>query len=230
MTWPYSTWCVVPCPGSRADELLTLVATCGIPDERLLIVTTETDTFPDERAPAGSATVVLPPVRNIARWWNEGLSWARGWAEQERLTSWEVFLPGSDVTGETWSVAMLAVELRKRGLTMVGPHLDCAAGQCSPRKVPVEEFHAEYPRTLWARVPGACMLVAGESGLRFDERMPWWYSDDDAETWARHHGGAGLVHGTGLLHPQDHMLDAEQAEQATASRALYVEKWGREPW
>lgn len=226
MTWPTSTWCVVPCPASRLDELAVLVDTCGVPPERLVVVTAA-DHDPIRRT-VGSprwlryATLIpVPGPRNIARWWNAGLDHVNGDG-----ATWEVFLPGSDVLGETWSVAVLAVELRRRGLTMVGPHFACLCADWSA----VEVYAAASRRTVFDRVPGACMMVAGESGLRFDERMPWWYSDDDAETWARHNGGAGLVHGTGLLHPNDHPLDAEQAEHATASRALYVQKWGREPW
>jgi hypothetical protein len=31
------------------------------------------------------------------------------------------------------------------------------------------------------RIPGICMLVAGELGLRFDEQFRWRYAGDDFE-------------------------------------------------
>ena len=63
-----------------------------------------------------------------------------------------------------------------------------------------------------------------------DERMRWWYSDDDL-AWSIEERGhhVGLVHGTSVVHldggsqtAKDHDLDA----QIQADRAVFAAKWG----
>ncbi len=80
-------------------------------------------------------------------------------------------------------------------------------------------------------MPAECWLVAGELGLRADERMRWWYADDDLEMQARQRGPVGVVGGTGLeLGELSSALSAEQQRWAVEARELFVRKWGCQPW
>jgi hypothetical protein len=50
--------------------------------------------------------------------------------------------------------------------------------------VPSSAVETRYDLEAWLmehRIPGICMLVAGELGLRFDEQFRWRYAGDDFE-------------------------------------------------
>ncbi len=153
----------------------------------------------------------------IARWWNAGLVYIAQHAQARH----EVLALSSDCVGTEYSVAMLAVYLRKHSLTLVGPN---------PWSDDFRVFQLGDQRSPQGRVPGCFWMLAGESGLRLDEAFRWWYSDDDFEMQARKHGGCGLVPGTGLVGGPDTPLNEEKERWAAEDRCKFVQKWGIEPW
>ena len=157
--------------------------------------------------------------QHISRWWNAGLDYiAERQAPQRR---WEVLALSSDYVGTTYSVAVLGAFLRRHGLTMVGPdhHTD-----------QYRIFRQGEPRDVMSRVPGACWMLAGESGLRVDTDFRWWYSDDDLEMQARQAGGAGVIAATGLVSGPDSYLSEEKAQWAAEDRERFTRKWQMPPW
>lgn len=225
------TYTVIPCPGSRIVELKNLLGALQLEKGSVILISTQGDSLPImDRVEYPSILEVtwLPwnGYREIAKWWNCGAERARAYATREWLTEWNIFFPGSDVIGSRAGVERLAWALRSHDLSMVGPDWTDTA---HPDTVAVYRGPNSH-RSAYERVPGACFMLRGEEGLRFDERYPWWYSDDDMEMQARCARGAGIVGGVDLQHPNDHMLDATQARQAVTSRELFIEKWGREPW
>jgi hypothetical protein len=76
------------------------------------------------------------------------------------------------------------------------------------------------------RIPGVCMLVAGELGIRFDEAFRWWYADDDFEWQHRKAAGTGLVKGTMIQHGPGRPLTGERAQYAEEDIHRFVAKWG----
>jgi hypothetical protein len=218
------TWTVVPCPGSRSGELFRLVDELDLDTERLIVVTTDLDTFTEDVC----TRLILPWAghRWISQWWNAGLEYVAAQYADDPGAPYQVFLPGSDVRGKPDSVHILAHYLRVADLSMVGPDLH----NVTPGRSDGLRFTRGSRRTIFERVPGACFMVAGEHALRCDESFRWWYSDDDLEMQARCRNGTAVVADTGLRHDTDHALDPEQERQAAEDRARYVHKWGRDPW
>jgi hypothetical protein len=75
-------------------------------------------------------------------------------------------------------------------------------------------------------------MLRGESELRLDESMAWWYSDDDLDWQARQQGGALLVPGIPVQHlcPNGSTNERpELQEQAGRDRQTFITKWGKAP-
>jgi hypothetical protein len=215
---------VVPCPGSREDELRNLVQSLGLDRNYVVPVTTNVDTLrPGLFQPCAdwSAPVMVPwrGHREIARWWNAGMERVRYLAHDRRETIDAVFFPNSDVRGHELSVERLFIGMRELGATMVGP--DLHGGQSRV---------LGYPRTVTERVPGACFMIDGGYMPTFDEAFRWWYTDDDYEMYHRLNGWVALVSGTGLVHDTDHELDEIQLQHAAEDRQRFIAKWGQAPW
>lgn len=215
-----STWLVVPCQRARLPQLGRLLDSLQHPPDLTVVVA---DGF-DAADLAGQHVVPQEPERgmNLARWWNLGMDYAASVAGD----AWhEVAVVSSDVVGRPDSLALLRAKIRVDGLTMVGPNL---AGDADAT------WHAGSQRTVATRVPAECWMLPGELGLRADERMRWWYADDDLEMQARRYGALGLVGvvgGTGLrLGDPSSYLSEEQQRWAAESRELFVSKWGCQPW
>lgn len=82
------------------------------------------------------------------------------------------------------------------------------------------------------RLTGWAFILRGEwEGARFDERLRWWYGDDEISLRAREAGG--LVHVGGFPVPNtgaNASTVGVLAEQAGRDRAMFVAITGRQPW
>jgi hypothetical protein len=88
------------------------------------------------------------------------------------------------------------------------------------------------PVDMRTRITGYAYLLRGEAGLRLDESMAWWYSDDDLDWRAREQGGALLVPGHPVEHraPNGSMYERpELHDQAVRDRTTFITKWGKAP-
>jgi hypothetical protein len=154
---------------------------------------------------------------NISRWWNLGLDWI---AEHADPGPYEVLCAESDVriTGPT--LDRLRAALRGHGLAVVG------ADWYGVTPGAVEIQHDLTPGPLTHRLPGVCLLVAGELQLRYDPQFRWWYADDDFEWQHRKAGGSGLVGGTSIDHGPGRPLADERATYALVDYPRFIAKWG----
>lgn len=175
------------------------------------------------RAGTGAALRDLR-VPNISRWWNQGLNMA--------VTVHEL----SGGTGPTWDVAILnddvivpegwfnAVATKMREMR--------AAAACSggPYNMPI--FHTRPgPVALDTRLQGFAFMVAGEKGLRANEDLRWYFSDDFMDWESRRMGGMVMIPGFHVTHlyPNAQMTPELQvfcAEDAAKFQAM----WGMMPW
>jgi GT2 family glycosyltransferase len=93
-------------------------------------------------------------------------------------------------------------------------------------------MHAGAPMSVHTRLAGWAMMLRGEwEGAHFDERLRWWFGDDELSLRAREAGG--LVHVGGYPVPNTHADTSTVgvlAEQAGRDRATFVEITGRQPW
>lgn len=209
-----STWLVVACPQSRADELERCLGSLQHDPERTTVVTAlRHDVL--VRPPYGTLAVDTEDDFSLARLWNLGLrhAYAQG--------ATEVAVFASDVVGHPDSIPILAGLMRANGLSMAGPAWHNTGSLI---------LHSD--RTTELRVPGGCFMLAAEHGLLCDERYRWWFTDDDLEMAARAVAPVGIFGGTGLsLSRPDTGLDTPEKERwAEEDRALFVEQWGCEPW
>lgn len=202
------TWAVIPSEGRAC--LHPCIASLRGQVDGIVIVANQGYTAQDV-----PGVIVVPdtaPDRNISRWWNLGL---------DRLTSlglmeWNALVLNDDVTLEPGAVQRLAAALRKHR---------AALGYPGPRERLLTEPGGE-------RITGWCFMLRGEGGLRADERMAWWYSDNQLDWEARAQGGTVTVPGIGHTHhdPNGYTNRVPAlAQQARRDRETFMARWGRLP-
>jgi glycosyltransferase involved in cell wall biosynthesis len=163
-----------------------------------------------------------PP--NLARLWNRGL---------DALTMWRP--PGLD----TWDVAVLcddavvhpgwfdAVASTMRGC-------GAAAGSThSIQPVAAPLLKTAPDSDLFNRMCGWAFVLRGETNLRADESMHWWWQDTSMDFDARTKGGMVIAPGPVVLNerPNDFTYSVPGlAEQAGRDREAFQARWGFVPW
>lgn len=215
-----TTWLLTPCHKPRLDDLLESLKHLGHPADRTVVVTTLPEPIGKEDVPDGVTVLLSPePGINISRWWNLGLDWISQYGLWEN-EPYEVLLMESDVRISLETVHVLRREMRDHGLAMAGADWhNMAREQIDIDREPI-------PGHVLHRIPGVCMLVAGELGLRFDEQFRWWYADDDFVWQHRVNGGTGLVRNQSIQHGTGHPLTGERAVYASEDAVKFQAKWG----
>lgn len=170
------------------------------------------------------ARVPLDPP-NISTFWNIGLALADSAAARHRADQWDIAVLNSDVTVPPGWIDTLSDAMRATPAVLAYP--DQHGGQQA-----ILHTRAE-PIDLRQRITGYAYLLRGETGLRLDESMAWWFSDDDLDWRAREQGGALLVPGIPVEHrcPNGSMYERPELQaQAGRDRETFQHKWGRAPW
>lgn len=174
----------------------------------------------------GSAVVEMDPP-NISRLWNVGLKLAThshqhaGWHPWEPL---DIVVLNSDVIVPPGWVDTLSDAMRNTRAVLAYP--DQFGGQRQILHTKAE------PVDLRQRITGYAYMLRGEAGLRLDESMAWWFSDDSLDWTAREAGGALLVPGIPVQHLDPNgstNARVELQEQAGRDRETFITKWGRAP-
>lgn len=165
-----------------------------------------------------------PP--NISRLWNLGLEAAEAMAHEIGIDQWDVAVVNSDVivVQDDW-MRRLSEVMRGCGASLAYPAQDGWTG-------PAIIHRRAEPVPMNQRITGYAHLLKGEDGLRYDEAMAWWYSDDDMEWQARVLSGAVLVPGLAVKHLEPNVSTnarLELQEQAGRDRQTFINKWGRAP-
>lgn len=163
-----------------------------------------------------------PP--NISALWNMGLDLAETGSVLRAVEEWDVAVLNSDVIVPAGWIDALSTAMRSTAAVLAYP--DHHGGQQQVLHTKAE------PIDLRQRITGFAYMLRGEAGLRLDESMAWWYSDDDLDWTAREAGGALLVPGIPVRHlcPNE-STDArpELQQQAGRDRETFIAKWGRAP-
>lgn len=172
----------------------------------------------------GVVTVPIDPP-NISTLWNVGLALADAQARQHDAGHWDIAVLNSDVTVPAGWVDALSQAMRSTPAVLAYPDQHGGREQ-------VLHTRAE-PIDLRQRITGYAYMLRGETGLRLDEDLAWWYGDDSLDWEAREKGGALLVPGIPVEHrcPNGSMYERpELQEQAGRDRETFAAKWGRTPW
>lgn len=164
------------------------------------------------------------PDRNISRWWNLGIDHLSELARSNGTEQWNVLIVNDDVVVPPGTVATLASRMRAYRATMAYPNQSDGNEILWTRATQVNLHH---------RITGYAFMIAGESGLRADENLVWWFGDDDLDWRAREMNGALLVPGCAVEHKTPNgytVANMDLQIQTGIDRATFAEKWGKTPW
>ncbi|MEU7240339.1 glycosyltransferase family 2 protein [Streptomyces sparsogenes] len=176
-----------------------------------------------DRALVAAMRVEMDPP-NISRLWNIGIGLADQDAWRRGAQEWDIIVLNSDVVVPSGWVDGLSSAMRSTPAVLAYP---------DQHRGGVQILHTKAePVDLKQRITGYAYMLRGEVGLRLDESMAWWFSDDDLDWRTRETGGALLVPGLAVEHrcPNGSMEERpELAEQAARDRETFIAKWGRAP-
>lgn len=166
--------------------------------------------------------MMQPP--NLSMLWNKQLNLIERHA-RERTTEWEVAVLCDDsIAPEGW-FSKVKTGLRQFGATAA------STGPLGPR----EDFllQRELEGNVYNRMCGWAFVLAGESGVRADETMHWWFADSDLDWQSRQLGGTLICPGPSVINEQPgHWTNTkpELGERAGLDREAFAAKWGYSPW
>jgi GT2 family glycosyltransferase len=172
----------------------------------------------------GVVSLPLDPP-NISTLWNVGIALADASAHTERAECWDIAVLNSDVVLPAGWIDGLSAAMRSTPAVLAYPDQHGGRQQILHTKA--------APVDLRQRITGFAYMLRGETGLRLDESMAWWYSDDDLDWTAREQGGALLVPGLAVEHRCPNVSTYERpelGEQTGRDRETFQAKWGRTPW
>ncbi len=175
----------------------------------------------------GQVAVARVPIDppNISQLWNIGIALADSAAHRVWAGAWDIAVLNSDVVVPPDWVETLSAAMRSTTAVLAYPDQHGGTRQIMHTKA--------EPIDLRQRITGYAYLLRGEAGLRLDESMAWWYSDDDLCWRAREAGGGLLVPGIPVEHRAPNISTSERPElqeQAGRDRQTFAAKWGRTPW
>lgn len=212
---------------NRHDMLADCINSVVDQVDRVIVLDNLSDPRIDPEPWYGKAAVVRVPLDppNISSFWNVGLANAELLASHAGAPRWDVAVLNSDVVVPPGWIDVLSTAMRATTAVLAYPDQHGGAQQ-------ILHTRAD-PIDLRQRITGYAYLLRGETGLRLDEQLAWWYGDDDLDWRAREQGGALLVPGIAVEHrcPNGSMYERpELGEQAGRDRETFQRKWGRTPW
>lgn len=158
-----------------------------------------------------------PP--NLSRMWNLGLDRAKQVAIRADADNWYVAILNDDaIVSPSWFMeCKVAMERHRAVASSAGP-INLVYTEAGP--VPVH-----------LRMQGWAFMLRGPSDIRADERMQWWYADDDLAWRAAEAGGMAMTNAAFAtnLFPNG-SFTPELHDRAARDRKVFVENWGQAPW
>lgn len=156
---------------------------------------------------------------NISSWWNQGLDVAAKMAEVNGEEEWDVAVLNDDViVPPGWMQGVCSA--MARGSAVAG----CSGGHDvvlrSAEAVPLD-----------MRMQGFAFVLNGERGVRANENLHWYFTDDHIDWESRKAGGMSMVRGWPVEHLYPNgQLTPELHEQIARDAQTFVDIHGRRPW
>jgi hypothetical protein len=204
--------CYLECIRAVYKQVDRIIVVEGGPEARYL----------DPLAHGWDFTVIREPEINISRWWNLGLTLIADRAREEHWKRWNVVILNDDaIIPDNW-VERVSSVMRSMG----------AAAGCTGNPNPIPALHTQPgPVNLATRLQGFAFMLAGEKGIRANETLRWYWSDDHVDWASRKQGGVVNIPGLHVRHlfpnnqvtPEIQQMIAEDAEK-------FVAYWGARPW
>jgi hypothetical protein len=158
---------------------------------------------------------------NISRWFNTGLNYIEGYIV-DALGKWDVAILNDDaIVPEGWFDAVAGKMREMRAAAA------CSGGVATSMPV----LHTQPgPVNIHTRMYGPAFIVAGELGLRANEELKWWFTDDWMDWESRKLGGMVMIPGFQVqhLHPNGQMT-GELQEQISRDANKFKEIYGVMP-
>lgn len=198
-----------PCLADSVDAIADQV-------DRVIVVSTG-DTMWLNRDVARVLTTPQNP--NISRWWNYGLASAARQAKVDRAPEWDVAVLNDDaIVPPGWMQGVL--DAMNRGGAVAG---------CSGNHDVVLRSAEAVPLDM--RMQGFAFVLNGERGVRANEDLHWYFTDDHIDWESRKAGGMAMVSG----YPVEHLypngqLTPELHEQIARDAQTFVDIHGKRPW
>lgn len=214
---PIPTYAIIPtngrvCFGECLDAIYDFV-------DRVFVI----EGGPDARYLEGDFTVIREPEINISKWWNLGLSVIADRAREEQHPRWNVVVLNDDAIVDPMWVSLVSGQMREAKAA--------AASTGNPNPYPI--LHTQPgPVNLSTRLQGFAFMLAGEKGVRANEQIKWYFSDDHVDWLSRQHGGMLSIPGGYVRHlyPNSQVTAALQ-EQIARDAAAFTAYWnGMRPW
>ena len=212
----------------RPELLKQCVAAISSQVDVVLIIDNASDP-PVSPADQDDATVMNIPDQppNLSRFWNTGLDWVETWVSTNipATPEWDVAILCDDVIVPEGWFEIVASCMRAHGATAASTH------QWYPISAPIMKRNPD--QDLTNRMCGWAFVLAGESGLRADEDLKWWFCDTDLDWQARTKGGMVVCPGPVAknIHPNDWTARVPGlAEQSGQDGVTFARKHGGRPW
>lgn len=208
----------------RHDMLDDCIASVVDQVDRVIVIDNLSNPPIDPEPWHGKVGVVSLPIDppNISTLWNVGIALADASAPVE---AWDIVVLNSDVIVPPRWVETLSVAMRSTTAVLAYPDQHGGTRQILHTKA--------APIDLRQRITGYAYMLRGETGLRLDEDLAWWFGDDSLDWTARERGGALLVPGIPVEHRAPNISTHERpelAEQTGRDRETFRKKWGQTPW
>ena len=159
---------------------------------------------------------------NISRWFNVGLNWGKGEASRQAYSKWDVAILNDDaIVPEGWFDAVSA-KMRE---------MQAAAACSGGVAVSMPVLHTQPgPVNVHTRMYGPAFIVAGELGLRANEELKWWFTDDWMDWESRKIGGMVMIPGFQVKHLHENgQMTGELQEQVNRDATRFKEIYGMMP-
>lgn len=173
-----------------------------------------------------NVAIVFSPQRrdrNVSRWWNQGLEHVADWASTGGVSKWDVAIINDDVIIPPGWFDAVSSKMRE---------MKCAAA-CSGGRSPMPWFinHVGPIPGVANPLQGFAFMVAGELGLRANEDIPWYFSDNFMDWESRKLGGTVVIPGFHVdhLYPNGQMT-GELQEASAKGAQVFRDFYGVMPW
>lgn len=202
--------CFKDCLAAIDEQVDDVVVIEGGPDAQVLSLDLE-------------VSIIREPELNISKWWNLGLtvveSKAREWGEKQ----WNVAILNDDTIVPPGWMTACTTAMRQENAAAA-----CSGGGATPHLI---VHKTPGPVGLMTRMTGFGFVLAGEKGIRANEQLRWYFSDDHMDWMARRLGGMVMVPGFGVQHlyPNAQMV-GELQETVPEDAAHFFAFWGMRPW
>lgn len=161
-------------------------------------------------------------VPNLSLFWNIALDVIKMDAGRMGADQWDVAILNDDaIVPEGWFQAV-STAMREN---------NCAAGSSCGQGGMFSIHRTPGPVPLMTRMYGPAFVVAGEKGLRGDERLKWYYTDDYMDWESRKLGGMIQIPGyiVNHMHPNEQVTGEIQV-QISNDTNMFKEIYGIMPW